>query len=489
MKIHEYQAKEIFSRYSIPVTNETVCYTPDEVVAAATKFGLPVVVKAQVHAGGRGKAGGVKLARTMDEVRDAANKILGMDIKGYTVEKVLVAEGIQFNSEFYVGLTIDRNTKSVIFMASAEGGVEIEEVAKDNPDAIHKFVIEPDLGMTDFLARKIAFKLFNDMALVKQAVNLFRKLYQIFVDTDASLVEINPLVITNTGVLLALDGRYFNLIDKDKTTKYLASYRKTFWAEYQSARPAKLFAYSVSAANDAPNRDPKSWTLYGSNNNSSWIAIDKQENIDFNSIDYPEILGISMQLVKIDSLLLINDFHGDTLINVFNLNSGKIVKRLIPKGSGPGELISPLDIQLCDSNLYVLCRPKFSLNHGSVDSVTAGSFVISNDGLLPQKSDRFIPLTENQFVFSGLWNKRYILYNPSKASEIKEFGDYPNYWEGEKDFPENAKAMFHQSRFIKHPSKPFFTNPISGFFLLAAFISIILTIRKERNQKRSEKNN
>ena len=207
MKIHEYQAKEIFSRYSIPVTNETVCYTPDEVVAAATKFGLPVVVKAQVHAGGRGKAGGVKLARTMDEVRDAANKILGMDIKGYTVEKVLVAEGIQFNSEFYVGLTIDRNTKSVIFMASAEGGVEIEEVAKDNPDAIHKFVIEPDLGMTDFLARKIAFKLFNDMALVKQAVNLFRKLYQIFVDTDASLVEINPLVITNTGVLLALDGK------------------------------------------------------------------------------------------------------------------------------------------------------------------------------------------------------------------------------------------------------------------------------------------
>ena len=130
-----------------------------------------------------------------------------MDIKGYTVEKVLVAEGIQFNSEFYVGLTIDRNTKSVIFMASAEGGVEIEEVAKDNPDAIHKFVIEPDLGMTDFLARKIAFKLFNDMALVKQAVNLFRKLYQIFVDTDASLVEINPLVITNTGVLLALDGK------------------------------------------------------------------------------------------------------------------------------------------------------------------------------------------------------------------------------------------------------------------------------------------
>lgn len=207
MKIHEYQAKEIFSRYQIPVTNEKVCYTKEEVVAAAEKFGMPVVIKAQVHAGGRGKAGGVKLARNMDEAVIAAEKIIGMDIKGYTVEKVLVAEGVKFNAEFYVGLTIDRNTKSVIFMASAEGGVEIEEVAKDHPEAIHKFVIDTDLGMTDFLARKIAFKLFTDMGLVKQAVSLFKKLYQIFIDTDASLVEINPLVITDAGQLLALDGK------------------------------------------------------------------------------------------------------------------------------------------------------------------------------------------------------------------------------------------------------------------------------------------
>lgn len=207
MKIHEYQAKEIFSRYQIPVTNEKVCYTKEEVVAAAEKFGMPVVIKAQVHAGGRGKAGGVKLARNMEEAVIAAEKIIGMDIKGYTVEKVLVAEGVKFNAEFYVGLTIDRNTKSVIFMASAEGGVEIEEVAKDHPEAIHKFVIDTDLGMTDFLARKIAFKLFTDMGLVKQAVSLFKKLYQIFIDTDASLVEINPLVITDAGQLLALDGK------------------------------------------------------------------------------------------------------------------------------------------------------------------------------------------------------------------------------------------------------------------------------------------
>lgn len=207
MKIHEYQAKEIFSRYSIPITREKVCYTVDEVVDTASAFDMPVVVKAQVLVGGRGKAGGVKLARSVEEARTAGEQILGMNIKGLTVEKVLVAQGIKFNAEFYVGLTIDRNSKSVIFMASSEGGVEIEEVAKVNPDAIHKFVIDPDLGMTPFVARKIAFKLFNDFSLVKQAVSMFQKLYQIFIDTDASLVEINPLVITDEGKLLALDGK------------------------------------------------------------------------------------------------------------------------------------------------------------------------------------------------------------------------------------------------------------------------------------------
>ena len=207
MKIHEYQAKEIFSKYSIPVTKEVVCFTTDEVCVAAEKLGFPVVVKAQVLTGGRGKAGGVKLARSMDDAKNAANQILGMDIKGYTVEKVLVAQGVKFNSEFYVGLTIDRNTKSVIFMASKEGGVEIEEVAKDNPEAILKYPIDPDLGMAPFLARKIAFQLFDDFSLVKQGADMFQKLYQIFLDTDSSLVEINPLVVTDEGKLLALDGK------------------------------------------------------------------------------------------------------------------------------------------------------------------------------------------------------------------------------------------------------------------------------------------
>lgn len=207
MKIHEYQAKEILSRYEIPVTKEVLCYSVAEVQTAAGELGFPVVVKAQVLTGGRGKAGGVKLVRNADEATAAAEKILGMDIKGYTVEKVLVAQGVSFVSEIYAGITIDRNTKSAVLMVSREGGVEIEEVAKDNPDAILKFTVDPDLGMAPFFARKIAFALFNDLKLVNQASDLFRKLYKVFIDTDASLVEINPLVVTSDGNLLALDGK------------------------------------------------------------------------------------------------------------------------------------------------------------------------------------------------------------------------------------------------------------------------------------------
>lgn len=207
MKIHEHQAKEVLARYGIPVTNEILCHTVQQVQQAANQLGYPNVIKAQVLTGGRGKAGGVRLVRTAEEATNAATKILGMDIKGYIVEKVLVAQGVSFTSEIYAGITIDRNTKSAVLMVSREGGVEIEEVARENPDAILKFTIDPDLGMAPFVARKIAYSVFDDQKLANQAVDLFQKLYQVFVETDASLVEINPLVITSDGNLLALDGK------------------------------------------------------------------------------------------------------------------------------------------------------------------------------------------------------------------------------------------------------------------------------------------
>jgi len=207
MKIHEYQARQLFRQYAIPVTDDVLCHTISEVENAARDFNRMVVIKAQVLVGGRGKAGGVKLAKNVEGAVEAAKKIFGMDIKGCTVEKILVADAVEIQKEYYVGLTIDRNTKSVLFMVSSEGGVEIEEVAKENPDAIYKIPIDADLGMTDFLARKIAFKLFTDMNLVKQAVDIFKKLYKQFIETDSSLLEINPLVITDGGKLMAIDGK------------------------------------------------------------------------------------------------------------------------------------------------------------------------------------------------------------------------------------------------------------------------------------------
>ncbi|WP_339734234.1 ADP-forming succinate--CoA ligase subunit beta [uncultured Sunxiuqinia sp.] len=207
MKIHEYQAKEIFKKYGLPVPNDVLCQSVEEVEKAMAKKDGMVVVKAQVLVGGRGKAGGVKLAKTKQEAIDAAGQILGMDIKGLTVEKILLADAVDIEKEFYVGLINDRNTKSVTLMASAEGGVEIEEVAKNTPELIHKFPIDPLTGLLDFQAREIGMQLFGDVKLARQAADILQKLYTLFVETDATIAEINPLVLTPDHKIWAIDGK------------------------------------------------------------------------------------------------------------------------------------------------------------------------------------------------------------------------------------------------------------------------------------------
>ncbi|MFY9152133.1 MAG: ADP-forming succinate--CoA ligase subunit beta [Prolixibacteraceae bacterium] len=207
MKIHEYQAREIFRNYGIPVPADVLCYTVREVEHAAKELNCMVVVKAQVLAGGRGKAGGVKLARNVEEAINAGKQILGMDIKGLTVEKVLVTKAADIEKEFYVGLINDRNTKSVILMASAEGGVEIEEVAKTNPEKIIKFQINPLTGLLDYQARNIALQLFGDAKQAQKAASIFVKLYKLFIETDSTLAEINPLILTTDNEVLAIDGK------------------------------------------------------------------------------------------------------------------------------------------------------------------------------------------------------------------------------------------------------------------------------------------
>jgi succinyl-CoA synthetase beta subunit len=208
MKIHEYQAKEMFSAYGIPVDQSVVCRSVEDAVKAYSQLDSQrVIVKAQVHTGGRGKAGGVKLAGDEVELRKHVANILGMDIKGFIVDRVLVGQAVNISKEFYVSYVIDRRTKSAILMLSKEGGMDIEEVARVTPEKIHKIVIDPSIGVPDFLAREAAFNLFDDIKLVRQTAGILQKLYKLFVVSDASLAEINPLVLTNEGNIIAIDAK------------------------------------------------------------------------------------------------------------------------------------------------------------------------------------------------------------------------------------------------------------------------------------------
>ncbi|OAN45962.1 succinate--CoA ligase subunit beta [Chloroflexus islandicus] len=208
MKLHEYQARDLLARYGIPVTGGGVAVTPAEARAIADQIGGPVVVKAQVHVGGRGKAGGVKLAQTPAEAEQVAGQILGMNIKGLTVEKVLVAEAVSYEREIYLSAILDRGSKRITMIASAEGGVEIEEVAKTNPEAIIKISAHPTMGLLDFQARELAFRIgLRDGKQARQFAQIASALYRAFVENDASLAEINPLVVKADGSLLALDSK------------------------------------------------------------------------------------------------------------------------------------------------------------------------------------------------------------------------------------------------------------------------------------------
>ncbi len=208
MKVHEYQAKGFFAQYGLPVDRCRVARSVDEAVEAYRELGLErVVVKAQVHTGGRGKAGGVKLASSEDEVRLHAGNILGMNIKGFTVDRVLISEAADIASEYYVSILVDRRTKSPVLMLSREGGMEIEQVAKTAPEKIVRIPVDPLVGLPVYKAREAAFALFDDMAQVKQAIPLFQGLYRLFTEKDASLAEINPLILDKSGSLKAVDAK------------------------------------------------------------------------------------------------------------------------------------------------------------------------------------------------------------------------------------------------------------------------------------------
>jgi len=215
MKIHEYQAKAILARYGVPTPRGEVAFTKEQARAAAERLGVPVVVvKAQIHAGGRGKAGGVKLARSVDEAAELAGKMLGMKLvtpqtgpAGRIVKRLLIEEGLDIKRELYLGLVIDRVAAAPVFMASAAGGVEIEEVARENPGAILRETIHPAAGLQPYQARKLAFGLGLPPEVVAAAAPFLQALYRALAESDASLAEINPCVLTGDGRLVALDAK------------------------------------------------------------------------------------------------------------------------------------------------------------------------------------------------------------------------------------------------------------------------------------------
>ena len=207
MNIHEYQAKEIFRTHGIPIPPGGVATTATEAEALARRYGSTVVVKAQVHAGGRGKAGGVKLAKTPEEAREVASKILGMQIKGLTVQKVLVTPAADIATEAYVGIIVDRASKRPVFMVSPAGGIDIEEVAAKTPDKIMRLPVDPVYGLMAFQSLQMGLFLYSDIKQARAAAKIMQQLYAAFWASGASLAEINPLVTTPSGEVVALDAK------------------------------------------------------------------------------------------------------------------------------------------------------------------------------------------------------------------------------------------------------------------------------------------
>jgi succinyl-CoA synthetase beta subunit len=237
MKIHEYQAKEILARYGIPVQPGRIATTPGEAEAIAREFGVPVVIKAQVYVGGRGKAGGIQFGDTPEQAREAAARVLGMDIKGLTVEKVLVTPKADIDEEYYIGIILDRASQAPVVMVSAAGGMEIEQVAEETPEKVVKEPIDVRWGLPAWHARELLAQAGFPHAVVARGGTILSQLYQAYIGSDATLAEINPLALTAGGQVLAADAKI--LID-DNALPRQKEYAS--WAEPEEANPLEFEA-------------------------------------------------------------------------------------------------------------------------------------------------------------------------------------------------------------------------------------------------------
>ncbi len=237
MKIHEYQAKDILARYGIPIQPGRVAYTPEEAETIARELGGPVVIKAQVYVGGRGKAGGIQFGDTPEQAREAAARVLGMDIKGLTVEKVLVVSKIDIKEEYYLGIILDRKSQAPVVMISKEGGIDIEEVAATAPEKIIKYPIDMHWGLRPFEAREIVARAGLPSSIVSRAGAILSALSKAFIESDANLAEINPLVLTADGQVQAADAK---IIIDDNGLFRQKEYAT--WAESEESNPLEYDA-------------------------------------------------------------------------------------------------------------------------------------------------------------------------------------------------------------------------------------------------------
>ncbi|MDP5291298.1 ADP-forming succinate--CoA ligase subunit beta [Oceanimonas sp. CHS3-5] len=298
MNLHEYQAKQLFAEYGLPVSEGYACDNPQEAVEAASKIGGDMwVVKCQVHAGGRGKAGGVKLAKSKEEIREFAENWLGKnlvtyqtDAKGQPVAKILVESCTDIAKELYLGAVVDRGTRRVVFMASTEGGVEIEKVAEETPELIHKAAIDPLVGPQPYQGRELAFKLGLKGDQIKQFTKIFLGLGQMFLDYDFALLEINPLVITDAGNLHCLDGK----INIDSNALY---------------RQAKLRDMHDPSQDDAREAHAAQWEL-------NYVALDGNIGCMVNGA------GLAMGTMDIVNL------HGGSPANFLDVGGGATKERV-----------------------------------------------------------------------------------------------------------------------------------------------------------------
>jgi len=298
MNLHEYQGKQLFAEYGLPVSKGIACDTPEEAVAAAEKLGgSKWVVKAQVHAGGRGKAGGVKLVNSTQEIKEFSEKWLGnnlvtyqTDEKGQPVSKILVEDLTDIDQELYLGAVVDRSTRKVVFMASTEGGVEIEKVAEETPDKILKAIVDPTTGALPYQGRDLAFKLGLKGDQIKQFVKIFLGLAKLFVDKDLALLEINPLVVTSEGNLHCLDAK----LGIDSNALY---------------RQPELLAMQDASQEDAREAEAAKWEL-------NYVALDGNIGCMVNGAGLA--MG-TMDIVKI---------HGGDPANFLDVGGGATKERV-----------------------------------------------------------------------------------------------------------------------------------------------------------------